>query len=328
MDLIENILETNIIPTVEKPPSQNTSNSSPIFARHETFHPRYGWLKKGFDVVLKDPEIFNKESAPADFGVGKNMVRAVRYWCSAFKILKEIRKSGQKGFSYIPSKLGFNLLKNDGWDPFLEDPASLWLLHWNLIKPPSLATAWYFTFNHFHQGIFTAEDLLRALKDLKSKFFPTNNIIDASLNKDIHCLLRMYVTPHDLKSLKEDSLDCPFSDLGILKHNGDSKHFSFNIGNKLGLPAEIIVVACLEYISSLERGAKTISIARLLYEPGSPGLVFKLSESSLFNAIESVSSKNKDLFLSETAGLIQFSFAKDPILLAESILNNYYKKRK
>ncbi len=25
-----------------------------IFARHETFHPRFGWLKKGFDRALAD----------------------------------------------------------------------------------------------------------------------------------------------------------------------------------------------------------------------------------------------------------------------------------
>ena len=26
--------------------------NAPIVARHETFHPRYGWLKKGFDYVV------------------------------------------------------------------------------------------------------------------------------------------------------------------------------------------------------------------------------------------------------------------------------------
>jgi hypothetical protein len=26
--------------------------------RHETFTPRYGWLKKGYDAVLKDGNVF------------------------------------------------------------------------------------------------------------------------------------------------------------------------------------------------------------------------------------------------------------------------------
>ena len=41
-----------------------TAEINPIFARHETFHPRYGWLKKGFDKALDDPIIFSKENAP------------------------------------------------------------------------------------------------------------------------------------------------------------------------------------------------------------------------------------------------------------------------
>ena len=44
----------------------------PIFSRHETFHPRFGWLKKGFDKAHEDNAIFSKESAPVVLGVGKN----------------------------------------------------------------------------------------------------------------------------------------------------------------------------------------------------------------------------------------------------------------
>ena len=57
--------------------------SSPIFARHETFHPRFGWLKKGYDAAVKNNNIFLEEDAAVTLGVGKNMVRSIRYWCSA-----------------------------------------------------------------------------------------------------------------------------------------------------------------------------------------------------------------------------------------------------
>lgn len=98
---------------------------NPVFARHETFHPRFGWLKKGFDWAQRDSGIFLRDDAPVRLGVGKNMVRSIRYWCSAFKVLEDD----------IPSEFGKKLLAEDGWDEFLEDPASLWLLHWNLLKP-------------------------------------------------------------------------------------------------------------------------------------------------------------------------------------------------
>ena len=31
---------------------------NPVFARHETFPPRFGWLKKGFEMVSENPEVF------------------------------------------------------------------------------------------------------------------------------------------------------------------------------------------------------------------------------------------------------------------------------
>ena len=33
------------------------------FARHETFHFRYGWLKKGIDAVAEDPQMFSRADA-------------------------------------------------------------------------------------------------------------------------------------------------------------------------------------------------------------------------------------------------------------------------
>ena len=102
-------------------PNSDTKAVEPIFARHETFHPRFGWLKKGFDLVVKDSGIFQRENAPVLLGVGKNMVRSIRYWCKTFKVIEEDRAS----------EFGRKLFATEGWDSFLEDPASLWLLHWN-----------------------------------------------------------------------------------------------------------------------------------------------------------------------------------------------------
>jgi len=290
----------------------------PVFARHETFHPRFGWLKKGFDKVAIDPEVFTKDDAPVVLGVGKNMVKAIRYWSYAFKIIDKENST--------PTSFGSKLLSDDGWDPFMEDPASLWLLHWTLLKHPCTATAWHYGFNEFHHVMFTANDLMWALREYKEKMFPSAPASESSLKKDVHCLLRMYVPSDSLKGAREDSIDCPFTDLGLINNYGDGKHYSFNVGGKLSLPDEIIVAACLEFAASLEGSAKTISLSRLLFEPGSPGLAFKLTESVLSHAIENVAVWHKDVSLSETAGLIQFSFNGAPGRLADKLLAQYYSK--
>jgi hypothetical protein len=73
------------------------ASTTPTFARHESFHPRYGWLKKGIDGAATDPEIFSREDAVVELGVGKNMVRAIRYWGLASKLLTLARNDDDRG---------------------------------------------------------------------------------------------------------------------------------------------------------------------------------------------------------------------------------------
>lgn len=38
-------------------------------------------------MQLQKPGIVLQDDAPVRLGVGKNMVRSIRYWCTAFKII-------------------------------------------------------------------------------------------------------------------------------------------------------------------------------------------------------------------------------------------------
>jgi hypothetical protein len=286
------------------------------FARHETFHPRWGWLKKGFDAASNDSHIFNSEDAPVRLGVGKNMVRSLRYWCYAFKIIND---------DNIPSVFGNNLLGVNGWDTYLENPASLWLLHWNLLKPICNASAWYYTFNLFNENEFKKEDLLKGLNNYLKELKKT--VAESSLQKDINCILRMYVESDNQNiNFVEDSIDCPFTELGLIYQPKNSIYYRFRFGSKPNLPPEIIVATCLEYASWVSQNQSTITISRLLYDKGSPGIVFKLTEEAIYSAIETISRQESSLFLADTAGLVQLSFEKNSLDLANQILDRYYDK--
>ena len=102
------------------------------FAGHETFHLRYGWLTKGFRALTKDPKIFEKETATIELGVGKNMVNSIRYWLRACQIIENE--------SYNATKIG-ELIFNEkkGYDRYLEDEATIWLLHWLIATNPNIA---------------------------------------------------------------------------------------------------------------------------------------------------------------------------------------------
>lgn len=308
-------LQTTITPeTLDSQSFQQQPKTAQVFARHETFHPRFGWLKKGFDKADRASGIFLREDAPVVLGVGKNMVRSIRYWCSAFKILE----------NDSPTDFGMKLLGSGGWDEYLEDTASLWLLHWKLLEAPSLATAWDFTFNQFRPVEFTQETLFNQLRSYNDRF--SKSIADGSLKKDVACLIRMYVRQSGSKSVvNEDMLDCPFAELGAISTSGDSRHYAFRIGSKPTLPASIVIYACLSYAARINPTARTIPIANLLYQSSSPGLVFKLNERAICDAIEKVTRKFPQIAISDAAGQLQFSFEEAPQQLAESILDRYYQ---
>ncbi len=292
------------------------------FARHETFHPRYGWLKKGFDAADLDPQIFLREDAALLLGVGKNMVRAIRYWCHATKVLEEI--AGVRGAGSIPTEFGRQLLGNRGFDPFLEDIGSLWLLHWKLLSPKCIATAWYFAFNRFVRQQFNLEDLNVSLSEYATREFGTARLAASSLRKDTSCITRMYVEVPMTGAVGEDSIQCPFAELSLLRQVAP-KMFAFNIGTKPGLSFMLVAAAALEFAGRIDSNARTASLSTLLHAEGSPGLIFRLSESALYSALENAAEIEPALALTDAGGLIQLSFTDRPRAIAEKLIKRHYR---
>src|SRR5687767_5819530 len=87
------------------------------FAGHETFPLRLLWLKRAFDATKDGVAIgaFNAPEAIATFGVGRNMVAAIRFWALAAGIIVE------DGKEIRPTEIGEALFAENGLDPFVED---------------------------------------------------------------------------------------------------------------------------------------------------------------------------------------------------------------
>ena len=108
---------------------------NPSFAGHQTFALRSGWLKKGLDAV-QDPSVggesvFRRPDAIVTLGVGKNMVQSIRHWVLVTQMAADEDRGRLIRTTQIGEKL-FGKGRQGGWDPFLEDDATLWLLHWQL----------------------------------------------------------------------------------------------------------------------------------------------------------------------------------------------------
>ncbi len=301
------------------------ASASATFARHETFHPRYGWIHKGFTEAARNPNIFLEPDATVTLGVGKNMVSAIRFWTSAFKMLREVPNPARPRVSLsTPTPFGTALLSEEGWDPYLEDPGSVWLLHWLLLAPTSLVPAWWVAFNAFAPLQFDESQLTAHIAELAaSAGWPA--VVEASIKKDVDCMLRMYTARRQGRQGLDDVLDCPFRELGLIEAvPGESRSWRFNTGDKQNLPDEIVVYACLDFASRVAPGASSMTVARLAADPGSPGMVFKLSESVLYETLRRAAERTTDINVAEPGGLRQLIFSGASRDLAPAVLERHY----
>ncbi len=273
------------------------------FSGHETFPFRYPWLKKGFDAVLEDGGVFLRDDAITTLGVGKNMVRSIRHWCLTAGVLEENPRGGGL---LRPSALGTLLLADDGLDPYLEDPATLWLLHWQIATNRARATTWFWTFNHFHEPEFTREALTSVL--LKwTQTLPGKQVAESSVRRDVEVFLRTYIpSRHSRGRIGEDSLDCPLVELGIITQPGDGQTYRFRRGSQLKLPDGILLYAVLYFWERFAPAAETLALHDIARQPGSPGQMLKIDESSLVDRLENIERQTDGaLSYRDTAGLRQ-----------------------
>ncbi|SHN52799.1 Protein of unknown function [Geodermatophilus obscurus] len=304
------------------------SACSAAFARHESFHPRYGWIKKSVEGASDDPNLFTREDAVVTLGVGKNMVRAIRYWGLATKVLANRDNPANARVPHTaPSRIGRTLLADDGWDPYVEDPATLWLLHWLLMAPNCLAPVWWAAFNEFTAVQFRAADLEAFIVDYIGGVAGWDSPQVSSLKKDVACLLRMYTALQDGgRATDDDAIDCPFRELGLLRVADDRRTYRFVVGGKPSLPPAVALYACLDFAACSETGASTVTLSRLATEPGSPGRVFKVSEPVLTELLTSACRGVDDLDVINVAGAAQLAFRSDPGELAGCVLYGHYRK--
>jgi hypothetical protein len=278
----------------------------PQFSGHETFPLRYGWLKKAFDAVYASREqtenksVFLRDDAIARFGVGKNMVSSMRHWASAAGITSEETKSG----IIRTTELGQKIFGPKGLDPYMEDPATLWLIHWHL-SGRSIKTTWFWVFNHFPAATFEREQLVRGLEKLASDR-SWSRVALATIRRDVECFVRTYVARLSAaRGGLEDALESPLIELGLIRAIGRRDGFRFVRGPKSSLGDGVFLYALIDFWQRYSK-ARTLSFEAIAHEIGSPGRVFLLDESDIVSRLVDLEEMTDGQFRwSETAGLKQ-----------------------
>lgn len=295
----------------------------PGFGLHQTFPPRFGWLKKAYDGAQENPAIFSDQDATVELGVGKNMVEAIAFWAVAFQILQIEPSKKKVSATYQTTKFGDLMFGDGGLDPYLELPQSLWLLHWKSLQEESRLPVWWLTFSSFSLTEFADDDLVDFVLE-ETSAGPWQYNKDKPVAKDVDCLLRMY-SPRMSKSRVslDDYLDSPFRDLGLIAPSSLTRgSYRFQIGAKPNLPDLMVLLTCLHYLVQHETSSATVP--RLTTDTASPGKVFRLTESVITEALIRSAGKIEGIEVTSPAGVPQLTTDKPLIGLIKLVLKLLY----
>jgi hypothetical protein len=280
----------------------------PQFSGHESFHCRQFWLKKGFDFVRSGKK-FSAESSVIDLGVGKNMVTSIRFWMRSFGML-----DSQEHLTPLAKKI----FDDKGWDPYLEDEGTLWLLHYHLTKN-NIASSFNLIFTQLRKTKpeFERRHFYTFVSD-KGKFS------EATLTKDYSVFQNTYVASVSNKSEIEDSYSGILTelDLVVLKRI-EPKAESLVIESKRRpvIPAEVILYAILEN----EHYGSSISFDKLFTEADSAGTIFALNREGLTEKLEEIAMHKKyakSIIFKNEAGIRELQFKSKPKPF--EVLAHYY----
>ena len=290
----------------------------PAFGRHESFHPRYAWLKKAYDIIPGDSLAFRKDDATVRFGVGKNMVNAIKFWSLAFKIIED-PKDGIK-----VTDRGMAIFGNGGIDPYLERPETLWLLHWMLLSTKCRVPVWWIILNEIRSVRIKAKDMQKTIMDSVQAKAELGNPSEHSIKRDITVFMHMYTSKQD-RLTPEEYLDCPFRNMGLVKHEGEYVRFTY--GAKTGLSPLVVAFACADFAEKYGVAGRGITASTLASATGGVGNVFRLNEGDITKNLEKASQTTNAFWLDYINGTAHMVFQKSPDESANAILKVLKRKK-
>ena len=278
------------------------------FSGHESFACKSLWLKKGYDFVMQKRD-FNAPDAVIHLGVGKNMVTSIRYWLKVCGLYENNNITN----------LGLYLFDDqDGKDPYLEDLATLWLLHFNLVFG-SQASIYQIFFCEFQRErtYFTKEQLVSYIKYKLIDEGLKNSYNENTVKKDIDVLFHTYALPR--KPQSNEDFSALFIDLDLLRISDNNKEYYFNTEGKRKIPMQIFLYA-LSKLREKEND-NTLPYDDIRHYIGMP---FCMTDAEIIDMLKQLSDRYSDyVAYSDEAGIRQIQFIKD--IVSETILNDYYE---
>ena len=271
-------------PTIEKAKAELATDGSQarLFSGHESFPCRYGWLVKLYHALEENSRLFTSdETAILALGLGKNMVKSIRFWGQAFGLTDHHR-----GETFNTELAHCIMDPVSGMDPYLEEIGTLWRLHWQISTHAGLG-AWVIAFQDVLDARITRSRLidLTEIRAASTKGAISRNT--AATHVDI--LLRTYDwSRSDPLSVAEEGSGCPFQELKLVEteHTNGDVTVTFNRGPKQDFRLSDMAFALYDFWTGTAPRSDTLSLRSLQMNKRGPGSIFRLNEGSLHVLLE------------------------------------------
>ncbi len=260
-------------------------------------------------------------------GVGKNMVRAIRFWTDAAGV--SVHRAD--GASFV-SFFGSDLLSETGYDPFLEDAKTLWLIHWKIATSVEPLFAWDYLLNSWHRPDFTRGEALQCLAEEASRI--GKKLSRVTLENHFTTFLHSYVPTRSKKGeVLEDNLDCPLVELDLIVKVGertvaDSNRresiYAFRTEEKAEISAELFVYCLDDFWTAQHPNESTLTFRDACVGKGSPGQIFKLPEHAIRQRLENLENDARRSFSFQESAALQRVVRRGEIS-PRKLLKNIYR---
>lgn len=292
--------------------------SAPLyrFSGHESFTCRYAWIPKAVESLSSDPQLFSDiDSAMVRLGLGKNMVQSLRFWVQAMRVAEPALGGGLQLTGF-----GGRVFGRLGFDPYLEDVSTLWLLHWHLcshLENPLFA--WEFLFNRYNEPEIIKSDVLPVIERESRQL--ARPLSKATLAQHFDVFMHTYIPTRGKKAeILEDNLDCPLVELQLIEGIGQRPNangklvpaFAFRREPKPDLTWGVFLFAIEDYWRRRRPDERTLSLRDIASGCGSPGQVFKLPEDDVRRRLSQVEEHSDGVLIySESAMFDQLRRSDD-----------------
>jgi hypothetical protein len=252
--------------------------------------------------------MLNEREAIAELGVGKNMVRAIRFWILVMGIAEVV------DHQFVITPFGELVLGEQGLDRFLEDRRTLWLLHWTILSVvDDPLFAWDYLFNRWGRPDMTRTEVLRIFQQETKRL--DRKLSRITLEQHFDVFLHTYVVSHERKvHNQEDNLDCPFVDLELIERVGERRVgksgraepvYAFRRETKPDITPELFTFCLFDYWSKRRAAEATLTFRDVSVNLGSIGQVFKLGESEIRERLDHLERDSNGIFVYQESSTIQ-----------------------